>query len=74
MHEKPQTGAEGMDVEQGIVERVALPYLWVKFRGELWRAKSKRAVAVGEKVVVRRLEGLTLEVERLHTDLNGGAS
>jgi membrane-bound serine protease (ClpP class) len=74
MHEKPQTGAEGMVGEQGIVERVALPYLWVKLRGELWRAKSKSAVAVGEKVVVRRLEGLTLEVERLHTDLNGGAS
>jgi membrane-bound serine protease (ClpP class) len=73
LKEQPRTGAEGMVGEHGVVERVASPYLWVKLRGELWRAKSRQPVTVGEKVVVLGLEGLTLEVERLQTDLNGGA-
>jgi membrane-bound serine protease (ClpP class) len=73
LKEQPQTGAEGMVGEHGVVERIDSPYLWVRLHGELWHAKSHQPLKVGEKVVVLRMEGLTLEVERLHIDLNGGA-
>lgn len=63
---KPQTGAEGLIDEQGIVERVALPDYWVKVHGELWRAQSHERLAVGEKVLVRKMKGLKLEVEPLN--------
>jgi membrane-bound serine protease (ClpP class) len=73
LSEKPQTGSESMVGERGVVDSVASPFCWVKVRGELWRAKSNENLDVGDKVVVRKLEGLTLEVERDHTTSNGGA-
>ncbi|MDZ7290290.1 MAG: hypothetical protein ONB44_08425 [candidate division KSB1 bacterium] len=72
LQEKPQTGSEGMIGERGVVESVAPPYLWVKVRGELWRAKSNEPLAAGDAIVVRHLEGLTLEVERTDTTSHGG--
>jgi len=36
----------------------------VRLRGELWNASSPSPVRAGERVVVRRIEGLRLEVER----------
>jgi len=35
---------------------------WVRVNGELWRARGAEA---GERVRVRTVDGLTLEVERL---------
>ena len=35
---------------------------WVRVNGELWRARGAEA---GERVRVRAVDGLTLEVERL---------
>jgi len=74
LNEKPQTGVEGMIGAVGIVERIAPPDIWVKVRGELWRATSKTPVQVGEKIAVHRLKGLSLEVERLETNSSGGDS
>ncbi len=35
--------------------------------GELWRARASTPIAVGRRVVVRRVEGLTAFVEEIHT-------
>lgn len=37
----------------------------VRVRGEIWSARSSLPVEAGQKVVIRRLEGLQLEVEPL---------
>jgi membrane-bound serine protease (ClpP class) len=57
-----RTGAEalvGMSAE--VVEECA-PRGRVRVRGELWNASSSAPAAVGETVVVRRVDGLRLEV------------
>ena len=71
LNEKPQTGAEGMIGEKGVVDRVLAHHLWVKVRGERWRAQSHEKLAVGDSVIVRELQGLTLHVTRDHTSANG---
>jgi len=51
----------------GVVERVLSPTGYARFRGELWRATledGEAHVDVGEKIVVRGIEGLTLVVRR----------
>lgn len=68
---KPQTGAEGLLGAPGIVERAAASEYWVKVHGELWRAASSTPLARGEKIIVQKVQGLTLEVERLQTTVNG---
>jgi membrane-bound serine protease (ClpP class) len=64
-HRKPvATGAEGMIGLEGVaVEDLNLSGL-VRVRGELWKAVADRPVKAGERVRVRRVEGLSLEVER----------
>jgi len=62
---KPQTGAEGMIGEQGTVTGVAAHEYRVKIRGELWRAQALERLEAGEKIVVRNMNGLTLEVAPL---------
>jgi membrane-bound serine protease (ClpP class) len=57
-----RTGAEalvGMSAE--VVEECA-PRGRVRLRGELWNASSSEPAGVGETVVVRRVDGLRLEV------------
>jgi membrane-bound serine protease (ClpP class) len=57
------TGAEGLVGMAGeVVERLD-PEGGVKVRGELWRARSPQPAKIGEKVTVRGVDGLTLEVE-----------
>jgi membrane-bound serine protease (ClpP class) len=58
-----RTGPEalaGMTAE--VVEDCA-PQGRVRVRGELWNASCDRPVRAGERVVVRRVKGLRLEVE-----------
>jgi membrane-bound serine protease (ClpP class) len=58
-----RTGAEalvGMSAE--VVEECA-PRGRVRLRGELWNADCAAPAGVGETVVVRRVDGLRLEVE-----------
>jgi membrane protein implicated in regulation of membrane protease activity len=68
----PQTGSEGMLGATGTVKSVAPPFYWVMVRGELWRARSDENLAVGDSVIVRDLQGLTLHVTREHKNVNGG--
>lgn len=70
---KPQTGSEGMLGATGRVTNIGPHYSWVKVRGELWRARSSEKLAVGDEIVVRQLDGLTLEVARIYSDANGEA-
>jgi membrane-bound ClpP family serine protease len=68
----PQTGSEGMLGTKGRVKSVAPPFYWVMVRGELWKAHSDESLAVGDGVIVRDLQGLTLHVTREHKNANGG--
>jgi len=71
LNRRPQTGAEGMIGESGIVERVTRHDYLIKTHGELWRARASEKLAIGEKIIVKRIEGLTLDVERLNLQTNG---
>jgi membrane-bound serine protease (ClpP class) len=68
----PQTGSEGMLGATGTVKSVAPPFYWVMVRGELWRARADEKLAVGDGVIVRKLQGLTLHVAREHKNASGG--
>jgi membrane-bound serine protease (ClpP class) len=72
MNAKPETGSEGMLGETGTVTKVAPPFYWVMVRGELWKAGAEESLAVGDGVIVRGLQGLTLHVTREHKSANGG--
>jgi membrane-bound serine protease (ClpP class) len=64
---KTATGKEEMLGEQGVVT-IAVPgggEGMVRVHGELWRAGSQRAIQVGTKVRVLRVNGLKLDVEPL---------
>jgi len=65
LNRQPQTGAEGMIGGQGIVVSVAAHDYRVKIHGELWRAQALERLEAGEKIVVRKVNGLTLEIARL---------
>ncbi len=60
---KVLTGAQGLIGEVGVAQSPLAPEGKVFIQGELWNAVSKVEIASGEQVVVRRLNGLTLEVE-----------
>lgn len=68
---KPETGFEGMLGARGTVKSVAPPFYWVMVRGELWKARAEESLAVGDRVIVRDLQGLTLHVTREHKNANG---
>jgi membrane protein implicated in regulation of membrane protease activity len=59
-------GAEGMIGERGEVIERCDPCGRVRVHGEIWNAEAAdgEPLEVGEGVVVRRVEGLTLEVAR----------
>jgi membrane-bound serine protease (ClpP class) len=62
---KTATGKEELLGEEGVVT-IALTNGgegMIRVHGELWRARSKEDVPVGEKVRVLRIDGLKLEVE-----------
>jgi membrane-bound serine protease (ClpP class) len=57
------TGEQGLIGEIGIAETVLAPAGKVFVHGELWDAVSTAPVPAGERVVVRRVEGLMLRVD-----------
>jgi membrane-bound serine protease (ClpP class) len=58
-----RTGIEGLiGTEAAVIESCA-PRGRVRFRGEIWHASCEGGAAVGDRVVVTGLDGLTLEVE-----------
>jgi len=63
---KKYTGLEGMIGKDVEVKEELVPEGWVSFEGQRWKARlvSGGRALVGEKVVVRSNEGLTLLVEK----------
>jgi membrane-bound serine protease (ClpP class) len=59
------TGEQGLIGEIGVVQSPLTPKGKVLLRGALWNAVSARNLDVGEKVVVRNIENLVLQVEPL---------
>jgi membrane-bound serine protease (ClpP class) len=62
---KVTTGSQGMIGETGVAQTALSPQGKVFVHGELWDAQSSAAVPVGQLVVVRRVDGLTLQVDPL---------
>ncbi len=59
------SGAQGLIGETGIAQTALAPRGKIFVHGELWDAVSSSDVSVGESVVVRRVDGLLLQVEPL---------
>jgi len=58
----PVTGAEAMVGAVGVVRERLAPRGTILVRGEYWAAESEAEVAVGERVEVTAIDGLTLRV------------
>ena len=67
---RPKTGAEAMIGMKAEVVSPLHPVGQVHVNGELWEARSTAGADVGDTVVVRGMEGLTLVVE----PVTGGSS
>ena len=62
---KVVTGVEGMVGETCVAQTALSPRGKVSVHGELWDAVSSRDLPLGQAVVVRRVDGLLLQVEPL---------
>lgn len=60
---KVTTGVEGLVGEIGVVRSPLTPRGKIFVRGELWDAVSSSSLREGDRVVVRALDGLTLQVD-----------
>jgi membrane-bound serine protease (ClpP class) len=60
---KMVSGAQGLIGETGIARTPLSPRGKIFVHGELWDAVSSAEVSVGQSVVVRRIDGLLLQVE-----------
>jgi membrane-bound serine protease (ClpP class) len=60
---KVVTGEQGLVGETGVAQTALSPAGKVFVHGELWNAIASAPLPVGQLVVVRRIDGLTLEVE-----------
>jgi membrane-bound serine protease (ClpP class) len=60
---KQVSGVEGLIGETGVAQTVLSPRGKIFVHGELWDAVSSGDVAPGQSVVVRRVDGLVLQVE-----------
>ena len=58
-----RTGAEGLIGETAEVVEACDPRGRVRLRGEIWHARSRSLAAIGERVRIIAVDGLTLEVE-----------
>jgi membrane-bound serine protease (ClpP class) len=59
------TGAQGLVGETGVAQTALSPQGKVFVHGELWDAVASSPLPPGEMIVVRKIDGLTLEVEPL---------
>jgi membrane-bound serine protease (ClpP class) len=60
---KVVTGSEGLIGETGLTQTTLSPQGKVFVHGELWDATSPVSIPAGERVIVRKVVGLTLQVE-----------
>lgn len=61
------SGREAMVGAVGVVEMVDGDAAWARVRGELWRVRAHGPLALGQKVQVRAVDGLTLDVDGANT-------
>jgi membrane protein implicated in regulation of membrane protease activity len=59
------TGAEGMVGGTAKVVAACRPNGRVSFKGERWEAACAEGAEIGERVRIKAVDGLTLEVERI---------
>ena len=67
---KVTTGIQGLIGEIGVAQTALAPQGKVFVHGELWDAVASASVAAGQSVIIKRVDGLQLEVEPatvLHT-------
>ena len=62
---KVVTGEQGLLGETGVAQTALSPLGKVFVHGELWDAVASSPLPIGQLVVVRRIDGLTLQVEPL---------
>ena len=62
---KMVSGAQGLIGETGIAQTALSPRGKIFVHGELWDAVSSSEVSAGQSVVVRRIDGLLLQVDPL---------
>lgn len=60
---KVVTGVQGLIGETGVVQAELAPQGKVFVRGEIWDAVASSNLPAGQIVIIRRIEGLTLQVE-----------
>lgn len=65
---KISTGEQGMIGEIGVVQAPLTPAGKVFVHGEIWNAVAPYAVGVGQSVVVRKVQDMTLHVEPASSD------
>ncbi len=70
---KVVTGVEGLVGETGVAQTALSPGGKIFVHGELWDAVSSSDVPAGQSVVVRRVDGLLLQVEPLTATRNAPA-
>jgi membrane-bound serine protease (ClpP class) len=64
-HNKIVTGAQGLVGETGVAQTALSPQGKVFVHGELWDAVASSSLPVGQLVIVRKVDGLILEVAPL---------
>jgi membrane-bound serine protease (ClpP class) len=62
---KVVTGSQGLVGETGVAQTALSPQGKVFVHGELWDAVASSALPAGQLVVIRKVDGLTLQVEPL---------
>jgi membrane-bound serine protease (ClpP class) len=62
---KVLTGEQGMVGETGVAQTALSPQGKVFVHGELWNAVASTSLPAGQMIVVRKVEGLTLQVDPL---------
>ena len=70
---RPMIGTRAMVGQYAIVLNAGTGTTSVRFHDEIWRAYSKETLEVGQKVVIRAVEGLTLVVAPLSQHADGMA-
>ena len=68
---KVVTGQQGLVGETGVTRTALSPEGKVFVHGELWNAVASLPLPIGQVVVVRRVDGLTLQVDPLATPARG---
>ncbi len=63
---KPTTGKEGLIGEIGVAASAINTEGQILIHGEIWRAESDEKIKKGDKVIVKRIKGLTCQIEKFN--------